>query len=334
MAGAGSGFSDEDYKEAGAVIANAYEIYESSDIIYKVKEILPSEYKYMREGLIVFTYLHSNGHPEMTKVLMDKKVIGISYEDIEDANGGFPLLKPMSELAGKGGFIAALNLSQSINGGNGLLLSRVHGVATPHVTIIGAGVAGFGAAELASAFGNNVSILDINLSKLEEAKYKLPSNVELLYSNRNNLEYCLKKTNVIINCLLWPKNRKDHLVNHEDLKLLKHGTIICDVSCDEGGAIETCHSTTHDNPIYEVDGITHYAVDNIPSAFSKTATFSLSIMTLPYVLKIANEGVEEALKNDEGFRKGLCFYKGFLTLKETSLKLNIPYKSPEEVLNI
>lgn len=333
-AGMGSGFSDEDYKKAGATIATVDQVYLNADMIYKVKEILKPEYKYMRENLIVFTYLHSNANLEMTKVFLDNKVIGISFEDIEDKNGQFPLLKPMSELAGKGGFLAALNFIQSVHGGSGLLLSRVHGVKTPMVTIIGAGAAGIGAAELASAFGNKVAILDIDLDRLEEAKYKLPLNAELLYSNRANLEKCLSESDVIINCLLWPKTRKDHLINKEDLKLMKKGSIISDVSCDEGGAIETCRATSHDDPIYLVDGIVHYAVDNIPSAFSQTATTSLSNVTLPFAIKLADKGADQALKEDKGLRKGLSFYLGNLTLKETSVKHNLAYKSPEEVLGL
>lgn len=334
LAGVGSGYDDDAYKVVGASVMDAKVLYESSEMIYKVKEILPAEYKYMRENLIIFTYLHSNANKEMTDVFLDKKVVAISYEDIEDANGGFPLLKPMSELAGKGGFIAALTYAQSINGGTGLLLARVHGISTPHVTIIGAGAAGLGAAELAVSFGNQVSILDIDMDRLEEVKYKLQPNIELLYSDRGNLENCLKKTDAVVNCLLWPKTRKDHLINREDLKLMKQGAIISDVSCDEGGAIETCRSTSHDKPIYEVDGIIHYAVDNIPSAFSKTATASLSALTLPYALKLASNGVEETLKNNSGFRKGLCFYKGQLTLKETAVKFGLEYKKSEDVLNV
>jgi len=333
-AGVGSGFADVAYEGVGATIVSTDEVYNEAEMIYKVKEILPPEYKYMREDLIIFTYLHSNANPEMTAHLLDKKVIGISYEDIENHKGEFPLLKPMSELAGKGGFIAALNYSQSVNGGQGRLLARIHGVSTPHVTVIGAGAAGFGAAELAVAFGNQVSILDIDMDRLEEVKYKLQPNVELLYSDRKNLERCLEKTDAIVNCLLWPKTRTDHLINKEDLKLMKEGSIISDVSCDEGGAVETCRATSHDDPIYKVDGIIHYAVDNIPSAFSKTATETLSTITLPYAIQLASGGVEETLKKNVGFRKGLSFYKGAMTLKETSVKLSIPYQSPEEVLNI
>jgi alanine dehydrogenase len=331
-AGMGSGFHNKDYLESGARITDRDELYSKSNMIYKVKEILPEEYKYLREDLVVFTYLHSNAHIEMTNQFINSKATGISYEDIEDSNGGFPLLKPMSEIAGKGAFLAAINLSQSISGGPGLMLSKVHGVQTPVVTIIGAGSSGLGAAELASNFGNKVNILDIDMDKLEHAKNILPQNTELLYSSRENLEKALKESDIIINCIMWNKNTKGHLIYREDLKTMKKSAIIIDVACDEAGAIETCRATTHDDPIYYEDGICHYAVDNIPSAFSKTATVLLSSCTLPYVLRIADKGVEETLIKDDLFRKGLCFYKGMLTLKETSLKFNLDYTAPVDAL--
>ncbi len=334
-AGSSSGFSDDDYLNAGAIIAaDATEVYSKAEMIYKVKEILPPEYQYMREGLVIFTYHHSNAYPEMTQHLLDTKIIGIAYEDIINNKGEFPLLRPMSEIAGMGGFLAAVTHSQSIHGGNGTLLARIHGLRTPVVSIIGAGAAGVGAAELASALGNHVILLDIDLDKLQQLKYKLPTNLELLFSNRKNLEYCLKISDVLINCLLWSKTRTDHLVNIDDLQLMKPGAVIVDVSCDDAGAIESCHSTSHDDPVYQVDGITHYCVDNIPSAFSESATISLANETLPYALAIADKGYINALKDDKGLRRGLTFYFGKLTLEETSLKLSIPFASPEKVLGM
>lgn len=331
-AGIGSGYSDKEYREAGAIIADKDAVYNNSEMIYKVKEILPPEYKYMRENLIIFTYLHSNANREMTDVLLNNKVIAISYEDIEDEYGRFPLLKPMSEVAGKGGFIAAMNYTQSIHSGNGLMLARVHGVRTPVVVIIGAGNSGIGAAELASGLGNKVIILDIDLNKLEETKFKLPSNVELLYSDRNNLLNSIKEADVLINCLLWNKNAKGHLIYKEDLKSMKTGALIVDVSCDENGAIETSRPTSHDNAVYVEEGIRHYVVDNIPAAFSRTATNSLSNATLRYAIRMANYGVENCMVKDEYFRKGLCFYKGKLTLKETAKKLSLEYTNPIDAI--
>jgi alanine dehydrogenase len=329
-AGKGSGFSDQDYENGGAKLLNAEQVYSQSEMIYKVKEILPQEYAYMREGLIVFTYLHTNAYIEMTEIMLKKNVTGIAYSDVSDEKGKFPLLKPMSELAGKGGFIAGLNLMQSINGGNGRLLARIHGCQTPHVTIIGAGSAGLGAADLAIGFGNQVSILDIDLDRLEQLKYQLAPNVELLYSSRENLVRCLERTDLLINCILWDKTRKDHLVSRKDLELMNADSIIVDVACDDAGAIETCCSTTHADPIYYEEGIMHYCVDNIPSGFSRTASIMLSAATLPYALAIANKGVDAAITNDVHLRRGLTFYNGDLTLKETADKHNLVYTDPLE----
>ena len=331
-AGTGSGYSDKEYEAVGAVILKtAKEVYEKSDMIYKVKEILPDEYKYMREGQIIFTYLHSNAHPDMNKILLDNKVIGIAYEDVINDKKEFPLLAPMSELAGKGGFLAALYFAQSVHGGNGTLLANVCGAETPKVTVIGCGCSGIGATELAARFGNKVTVLDINYEAMAAARNHLPSNVEFLYSNRENLLKCIKDSDVIINCILWPKTRRDHLINREDLKLMKKGALIVDVACDDGGAVETCRSTTHDDPIYYEEGILHYCVDNIPSAFSRTASIKLCNATLPYAIEIAKKGVKGALQDNKGLRRGLSFWYGELTLKETADKYGMKFTSPDEI---
>jgi len=331
-AGMGSGFSDEEYEKAGACIADCDTVYEKSDLFYKVKEIFPQEYKYMKKNKIVFTYIHSNAHLEMTQALLASGVASIAYEDVIDSNGKFPLLKPMSELAGKGGFLAGIHFSQAVNGGKGVLFNNVCGVQTPVVTIIGAGNSGLGAAELAASFGNQVNILDVSVEALEEAKAKLPPNVTCLFSNRVNLETCLKKSDMLINCILWNKTRKDHLVNRKDLKLMKTGSMIIDVACDDNGAIESCHSTTHSNPIYYEEGILHYAVDNIPSAFAQTASTTLCNVTLPYLIEIADKGLKKALKENVGLRRGLTTYEGKLTLEETAKKYNISFVSPDEIV--
>ena len=331
-AGSGSGFSDQAYIDAGAQVTEKKEVYAKADLLYKVKEIEPSEYDMLRKGQIIFTYLHSNAHLEMTKELLDKGVIGIAYEDVDDDNCEFPLLIPMSILAGKGGFLAALHFAQSVHGGTGLLLSQNTGVSTPRVSIIGCGWSGVGAAELAASFGNKVTMLDVSHKAMEKAKVKLPVNVEFLYSNRENLEICLKESDVIINCILWDKTRKDHLINREDLRMMKPGAIIIDVACDDAGAIETCRSTRHDDPIYYEEGIMHYCVDNIPSAFSRTASVLLSAVTLPHALSIANNGIEAALMKDVHLRRGLTFYYGDLTLKETADKYNLVYTDPAEAI--
>ncbi len=331
-AGVGSGFRDEEYEEAGAVLGDRDTVFEKADLIYKVKEIFPEEYAYMKKDKVLFTYIHSNAHKEMTEALMESGIVSIAYEDVIDKEGKFPLLKPMSELAGKGGFLAGLHYCQAVNGGNGVLLQNVCGVEAPVVTIIGVGCAGFGAAELAAAFGNKVNILDINILAMEEAKFKLPQNVSFMISSRGNIEKCLKESDLLINCILWDKTRKDHLVNRQDLQLMKKGSVIVDVACDDGGAIETCRSTSHDDPIYYEEGIMHYAVDNIPSAFSRTASILLANATLPYVLEIVKNGVRQALKNNPLLRRGLTTFEGKLTLEETAVKHGIPFTSPDVIV--
>ena len=332
-AGSGSGFSDEDYEAAGARIeAEAETIWTGVDMIYKVKEIFPQEYKYLRDDLIILTYIHSNAHLDQTEALMNSGCASIAYEDISDDNGGWPLLSPMSELAGKGGFLAALHFMQTVNGGPGKLLANVCGVEVPVITIIGCGNSGLGACELASAFGCKVNMLDINYNAMLEAKKYMPGNVNFMFSNRMNLMNCLKETDVLINCILWPKTRKDHLVNREDLKLMKAGAMIVDVACDDEGAIETCRSTTHDDPIYREEGIVHYCVDNIPSAFAQTASTTLCNATLPFALAVADKGIKQALKDDKHLRRGLTTFDGKLTLLETAEKYNIEFTDPNELV--
>ncbi|MGB5823502.1 MAG: alanine dehydrogenase [Proteocatella sp.] len=333
-AGMGSFYSDEDYRLAGAEITDNKTIYREADLVYKVKEILPEEFNLLRENSIIITYFHSNAHRDETDVCIEKKITGIAYEDIQDKNGKFPLLRPMSEVAGKGGFIAACNFSQKINSGSGKMLARVNGVRTPHITIIGAGAAGLGAAELATGFGNKVSILDISMDELIAAKNMLPVNAELLFSDEANIENLLKETDVLINCISWPKWRKDHLVTREMLRTMKKEAMIVDVACDEGGAVETCRGTTHADPVYFEEGIMHYCVDNIPSAYSKTSSDLLCSSTINYILEVANKGAEKALKENIYLRKGLCFHAGNLTLAETGKKQERKYITPEEALGI
>ncbi len=332
-AGLGSGYSDDEYRAVGAIIADCKTVYEKCDLIYKVKEIFPEEFQYLNKDKIVMTYIHSNAHEDETDALLDSKCTSIAYEDVDDKDGNFPMLKPMSILAGKGGFLAALHYSQAVFGGVGTLLHNQIGIDAPIVTIIGAGNAGYGAAELAASFGNKVRILDIRLDSLEDLKIKLPSNVSYLYSNRENLEKCLKESDVVINCIMWDKTRNDHMVSRDDLKMMKNGALIIDVACDDGGAIETCRSTTHDDPVYQEEGITHYCVDNIPSAFSKTASILLANATLPYVLEIAEKGVKQALKDNKYLRRGLTTYDGKLTLLETALKQDRPYTSADDLVD-
>jgi len=332
-AGVGSGFSDDEYSHAGALIGNdADEVWKFATMIYKVKEIFPEEYHYLRDDMIVFTYIHSNAHIDQTRALIKSGCTSIAYEDVSDDRGEWPLLSPMSELAGKGGFLAALYFSQTINGGCGNLLANVCGVKAPVVTIIGCGHSGKGACELASAFGNTVNVLDINYNAMMEAKKMFSNNVNFMFSTRNNILECLKVSDVIINCILWPKTRKDHLIYKEDLKMMKQGAMIIDVACDDNGAVETCKSTSHKDPIFYVEGIMHYCVDNIPSAFAKTASITLSNATIPFALEISDKGITQALIDNKHLRRGLTTYKGKLTMLETAEKLGMEFTDAMELL--
>ena len=335
-AGIGSGFKDEDYSSAGAVIERQAEnVWKKFDLLYKVKEILPQEYQYLREDLIIMTYIHSNAHRNETEALLSSKCTSIAFEDVSSDIPGrkWPLVANMGELAGKGGFIAALFYAQSVHGGAGLLLNNVCGTDTPVISIIGCGHTGMGAAELASAFGNTVKMMDVDYEAMDRAKSRLPQNVSFMYSNRDNILECLKVSDVVINCVLWPKTRKDHLIYKDDLKLMKAGAMIIDVACDDGGAVETCKSTTHDNPVYYEEGILHYCVDNIPSAFSKSATTRFCNDSLQLVLEVADKGIVQALKDNKHLRRGLTTYNGKLCMMETAEKLGIPGTNPESLVN-
>ena len=331
-AGARAGFSDREYEAAGAITCDSKTVYDKSDMIYKVKEVLPAEYNCYKEGQILFTYIHSASRPVMTKVLLESKIIGIAYEDVDDEEGRLPLLAPMSEIAGKGAFIAAFKYQQTLNGGKGRLLSRVCGLEVPRIMIIVCGHTGMAAAEYAAAFGNHVTMLDVNRKAMENA-HKLSDNIEILYSNRENILSSLKQADVIINCIMWDQRYEGHIVYKEDLKLMKQDAIIIDVSSDEAGAIETCVITSQDNPVYKVDGILHYCVPNIPSLYANSASILLSARTLPYALKIANNGAEKALKEDKHLRRGLSFYCGLLTNKENAEANNLSYTSADELIN-
>ncbi len=335
-AGLGSGYSDEEYAEAGAVMMDtADEVWETAELLYKVKEILPEEYKFLRDDLVLMTYIHSNSHVEQTDELLKSGIISVALEDVssDDPMKRWPLVANMGELAGKGGFLAALYYAQSVHGGPGLLLANIAGDDQPIVSIIGCGYTGKGAAEFASAFGNKVRVLDVNFKAMEAAKAVFPPNVSFMYSNRANILKCLKDSDVIINCILWDKTRTDHLIYREDLKLMKRGAMIIDVACDDAGAVETCRSTTHEDPVFYEEGILHYCVDNIPSAFSKTSSVRFSNDSLPFALEVADKGIDQALKDNKHLRRGLTTYKGTLTMVETGIKQNRPYTEPDEFVN-
>lgn len=335
LAGAGSGFDDNHYREAGAEIApDARTVFERADLILKVKELLPPEYDLPREGQILFTYIHSANNPEETRVLLDHKVIAIAYEDIVTDDGRTPLLTPMSEIAGEVGVLMGAYQMLAINGGSGLLLGGSVGVEPARVVIFGAGNVGLGAARLALGFGADVTVLDIDIEKLRDLRQRIFPTARTLYLNEYNVRQILPTVDLLVNGVKWPPRSDRHILTRDMLVLMKRDALIVDVSCDPAGAIETCHATSHDDPVYVVDGIRHYCVDNLPSAVARTSSSALCNNTLPYVLEIASQGWLGAIKKNLPLRRGLGFALGHLTFEPAAVAQNRPYTSPEAIIDM
>ena len=335
QAGAGSGISDEEYSAAGANLApDAKAVYQKGEMILKVKELFPQEFDFLREGQIIFTYIHSANNPEETQALLDKKVIAIAYEDIETDDGRFPLLTPMSEIAGEVGLIMGVYHMFTTTGGSGILVVGAVGSEPAKVAILGAGNVGLGAARYASGLGADVTLLDIDLERLRDIRQTMLPRIKTVYLNEYNVRQILPKIDLLINAVKWPPRSDEHIVTREMLKLMKTDSLIVDISCDPAGAIETCLPTSHDEPTFVVDGIRHYCVDNLPSAVAKTASDALSNASLPYVSKIADKGWLQAIREDNALRRGLGFAFGYLTFKPTAKAQNRPYTSAEEIIEM
>ena len=335
QAGVGSGISNEDYTSAGANLApDAKTVYQRAEMILKVKELFPEEFDFLKEGQIIFTYLHSANNPEETQALLDKKVIAIAYEDIETDDGRCPLLTPMSEIAGEVGLIMGVYHMFTTTGGSGILIGGAVGSEPANVAILGAGNVGIGAARYAIGLGADVTLLDIDLERLRDIRQTILPRIKTVYLNEFNVRQILPKIDLLINAVKWPPQSDEHIVTREMLGLMKNKALIVDISCDPAGAIETCVPTSHDQPTYVVDGIQHYCVDNLPSAVAKTASNALSNTSLPYVLKIADKGWLAAIKDDVTLRRGLGFAFGYLTFKPTATAQNRPYTSAEEIMEM
>ncbi len=335
QAGAGSGISDADYTAAGAnLAADARTVYQKAEMILKVKELFPQEFDFLREGQIIFTYIHSANNPEETQALLDKKVIAIAYEDIETDDGRCPLLTPMSEIAGEVGLLMGVYHMFTTSGGSGILIGGAVGSQPAKVAILGAGNVGLGAARYAVGLGADVTLLDIDLERLRDVRQTILPGIKTVYLNQYNVRQILPGVDLLINAVKWPPQSDDHIVTREMLKLMKTDSLIVDISCDPAGAIETCVPTSHDEPTYVVDSIRHYCVDNLPSAVSKTASDALSNASLQYVFKIADKGWLAAIKEDISLRRGLGFALGHLTFKPTAIAQNRPYTSAEEIIEM
>lgn len=334
-AGRASGISDSDYKAAGAeIMAAARTVYQQAEMILKVKEFLPEEFDLLREGQIVFTYLHSANNPEETRALLDRKVVGFAYEDIETDDGRTPLLTPMSEIAGEVGLLMGVYQMLTVNGGSGILIGGAVGVEPAVVAILGAGNVGLGAARYAVGLGADVTVLDVDVEKLRELRQKIFPQAKTLYADESNLRRLLPRVDLLVNGVKWPPRSSRHVVTREMLKIMKKGALIVDISCDPAGAIETCVPTTFDDPVYEVEGIRHFCVANLPSAVARTSSCTLCNSTLPYVLAIASRGWIEAIRTDLTLRRGLGFALGHLTFKPAATAQNLEYTPPGTVIEL
>lgn len=325
-AGAGSGIDNDEYISAGAQILNsAKEVYDTADMIMKVKEPQPSEFSLLKEGQILYTYLHLAAEPEVTKILLSKKIKSVAYETIERGDRMLPLLRPMSEVAGRMAVQAGAYFLQENNGGRGVLLGGVPGVMAGRVTILGAGTVGINALKIAVGMGAQVTIVDKSTDKLAYIDDLYNGRVVTLSSNRHNIENSVIHSDLVIGAVLLPGAKAPHLVTKDMLSRMKKGSVIVDVAIDQGGCIETSRRTTHREPIYTVDGIIHYCVANMPGAVPRTSTFALTNETIVYAIKIAEMGLEKAVKEDTALLKGLSTYDGRLVNKAVAEALGIEY---------
>jgi alanine dehydrogenase len=335
-AGEGSGISDEEYRGAGAEVMDSVKsVFSQAEMIVKVKEPLSEERGLLNEGQILFTYLHLAPSRELTKALLEKKVIGIAYETVQLSDGSLPLLEPMSEIAGKLAIQAGACYLQKENGGSGILLGGVPGVKAGNVTIIGGGTVGMNAARVALGMGASVTVLDINLNRLRYLTDIFSGRLVTIASSKSNVENAVSEADLVIGATLIPGAKAEKLVTREMLSRMRKGSVIVDVAVDQGGCCETSVPTTHEKPVFTVDGVIHYCVANMPSAVSRSATFALTNVTFPYILKLADMGLKEALTTDETLRKGLNVFKGMLISTPVAKSLGLQYTALETIsLNI
>lgn len=324
-AGNGSGFSDEEYVAAGAkMLPTIEDVYGIAEMIIKVKEPIEPEYKLVRKGQLLFTYFHFACDRPLTDAMLASGATCIAYETVRLSNGSLPLLVPMSEVAGRMSIQEACRFTEKPQGGRGLLLGGVPGVKPARVLILGAGVVGRNAALMAAGLGADVTITDISLPTLRHVAEIMPANVKTLYSSRHNIEQELPHTDVVIGSVLIPGAKAPHLVTRDMLKLMQPGSLLVDVAIDQGGCFETSHPTTHSEPTYELDGIVHYAVANIPGAVPRTSTLALTNATLPYALRLADKGWKAACAADPALAQGVNIVDGKITYPGVAEAFGLP----------
>lgn len=334
-AGLGSGISDPEYVSAGArIVESAEEVWAHSDMIVKVKEPLATEYGFMKPGQIVYTYFHFAADRQLTLACMDRGIAALAYETVQEADGSLPLLKPMSEVAGRMAPIVGAFYLARVNGGRGVLPTGVPGVAPANVLVVGGGTVGSNAARVAAGFGARVTILDINADTLEHLGNIMPPNVFPVFGDSHTLEAGLREADITVGAVLIPGAQAPKLIKRRHLKIMKPGSVFVDVAIDQGGCSESSRPTSHTDPVYVVDDVIHYCVANMPGAYARTSTFALNNRTLAYGLSIACNGIEKACLRQPALLKGLNLYKGSITFMPIaeSFKLTRHYRNPEEAL--
>ena len=332
-AGEGSGFSDEEYDEAGGRVVDGHdEVFESSDLIVKVKEPVPEEYERFREGQQLFTYLHLAADKGLTEFLMERRINSIAYETVEASDGSLPLLTPMSEVAGRMSVQAAAHHLESPQGGAGLLLGGVPGTPAAKVTIIGGGVVGTEAAKIALGMRALVSVLDISPKRLAYLSDIFEGRADLVIPNRARTAAYVRQADVVIGAVLVHGAKAPKLVTREMVASMRPGSVVADVAIDQGGCIETAKPTTHSDPTYVEEGVVHYCVANIPGAVARTSTLALTSATLPYLMKIADKGIEGAATEDESLAKGLSTLRGDLVSEPVAEAHDLSYTDAQKIL--
>jgi alanine dehydrogenase len=331
-AGEGSAFADSTYAAAGARVVSVDEVWEQSELLLKVKEPIEPEYARMREGLVLFTYLHIAADEPLTRALVDSGIAAVAYETVETDAGALPLLAPMSEIAGRLAAQAGAYFLEKPLGGRGLLLGGVPGVAPGRVLVIGGGIVGYNAAVIALGLGANVTILDRSIDRMRHLEEVLSGRVSLVMSSSLQIEESVKDADVVIGAVLIPGARAPKLVTRSMVGAMKKGSVLVDVAIDQGGCTETSHPTTHSDPVYAVDGVTHYCVANMPGAVPITATKALTNATLPYVEAIADYGLAQAVTRDQALGRGVNVLDGKVTYEAVADAHNLDYAPLEEVL--
>ena len=324
-AGEGSGFSDQDYADAGAVIERSVDaVWAQADMIIKVKEPIEVEWKRMTRNQVIFTYFHFAADERLTRAHMDAGAICVAYETVELPPSELPLLTPMSEVAGRMAVQEGAKYLEKLYGGRGVLLGGVPGVTPAKVVILGGGIVGINAAKMAAGMGAKVVILDISLERLRYLSDVMPANVQLIYSNRHNILEQIATADLVVGGVLIPGAKAPKLIRREDLKRMHPGSVIVDVAIDQGGCVETIHATTHENPTYVVDGVIHYGVANMPGGVPRTSTLALTNATLPYALQLANKGWKQALRDSPALLKGLNMIDGKVTYPGVAEAFGLP----------